>query len=273
MELESVYKVIHLIENQYNKEIPITEIERVACYSYRNIQRIFKYTCGETIGAYQKRLKLENGYKALLYTQESISNIALDAGFEGVASFSKSFKKLFGISPKLARSEKLQLFQKNGITPKTLQTNLTSELLYIPETKIYYISKKTHYLNEEIDTLWEKLLSYDVPAAGAQYYGIIIDEPLITIKINCRYDACINLPDKNHQLQSKNIFGGRYAKFIHYGFYDNIEETYAKIYAGWILNAKWQFDSSPIIEHYKKHPDNTKSQDEYITEIFIPIKK
>lgn len=37
MELESVYKVIHLIENQYNKDILVAEIERV---SYRNIQRV-----------------------------------------------------------------------------------------------------------------------------------------------------------------------------------------------------------------------------------------
>lgn len=37
MELESVYKILHLIKNQYNKDILVAEIERV---SYRNIQRV-----------------------------------------------------------------------------------------------------------------------------------------------------------------------------------------------------------------------------------------
>ena len=117
MSLNGVLNTIHFIEKHYNKPISVQDLERVSHYSYRNIQRIFKYSCGETIGNYQQRLKVENAYKLILYTQNPLSDIALSVGFESLAAFSKAFKHRFGVSPKQARQTKPDLFEKNALLP------------------------------------------------------------------------------------------------------------------------------------------------------------
>ncbi|WP_141395665.1 MULTISPECIES: helix-turn-helix transcriptional regulator [Chryseobacterium] len=40
--LNCVYKVINFIEENYDQQISVKDLEEVSNYSYRNIQRIFK---------------------------------------------------------------------------------------------------------------------------------------------------------------------------------------------------------------------------------------
>ena len=231
------------------------------------------FSNGFTTGIFKNTLNIENGYKLIIYTKESLSQIALEVGFDNIASFSKAFKQYFGISPKEARLEKPILFKKNAIMPMFSEVSLMPEIIYLPETTIFYQSTKTHYLNDDIEDLWAQFLTHNFPNKGVHYYGVIVDEPLITDKIKCRYDAGASLQAQEKALPSKTIFGGKYAKFIHYGSYDTIDETYTKIYAGWILSTEMAFSPSPIIEHYIKHDDNTENATDYVTAILIPLKK
>jgi AraC family transcriptional regulator len=273
MNLDCLYNTLALIENKYNEPISVQELERVSFYSYRNIQRIFKYTCGETIGSYQQRLKVENAYKLILYSKAPFTEIALEVGFDNSASFSKAFKLHFGISPKEARLNKAILFEENKIVPIAIEKNVKPDIVYLPPVKIYYQSKETYYLNEDIEELWQELMDLGFPNMGVDYYGAIVDEPLITNKIKCRYDACVSIQPKQKTLPFKTILGGKYAKFTHFGSYDTLDETYTQIYAGWILTTQLEFSPSPIIEHYVKHNSNTDNEADYITVILIPLKK
>lgn len=98
-ELNRIQKTIAYIEENFAREITSGEIEDIACYSYRNFQRVFMKLFGETLSGFQKRLRLENAYKKLLYTTEKISSIALEVGYYNLQSFSKAFHKEYGISP------------------------------------------------------------------------------------------------------------------------------------------------------------------------------
>jgi AraC family transcriptional regulator len=268
---DCIINTINLIETHYNQVLSIKDLENISYYSYRNIQRIFKHSCGETIGAYQKRLRVEKAYKLLLYTKENLSQIALAVGFDNISSFSKAFKQEFGVSPREARSNKLELFKEHSIVPIKSAMGLSSEIVYLPPLKVYYQSIQTDYANEAIETLWAKMMSLDFPKNGTAYYGIIADEPLITDKIKCRYDACASLPVYGKVLPHKTIMGGKYAKFIHKGSYDKIDATYTHIYAHWILSSKLAFSPSPIIEHYVKHDSNTADEKDFVTAILIPL--
>lgn len=272
MNLYCIYNVLNLIENKYDQYISIKELEEVSNYSYRNIQRIFKYTCGETIGAYQQRLKVENAYKLILYTKSSLTAVALQVGFSNLASFSKAFKLYFGISPKEARLNKESLFIEKCLVPVVSGERLNPEITYIKPLKIYYESTTTPYVNEDIEGLWENFIKHDFQDRNTEYFGIIADEPLIKEELSCRYDACSSQPSKLTKLPSKTIFGARYAQFIHKGKYETIDETYRKIYAGWILDSDLEFAYTPIIEKYIKHTDNTNHEDEQLTAILLPLK-
>lgn len=269
--LNCVYNTINLIAQNYDQVITIQQLEEVSHYSYRNIQRIFRFTCGETIGSYQKRLRVENAYKMMLYTTDPIASIALKVGFANVASFSKAFKQHFGMAPREAKGQKQPLLAKAAIFPVENPLPLKPEIIYIPAITVYYTSAFINYIAEEIEPQWELFMQNSFPVNGNEFYGIIADEPLLREKLSCRYDTCASQPSLTRKLSTKTIAGGKYAQFSHYGSYDTIEETYSQIYAGWILTNKLEFAPSPIIEKYIRHPDNTGIIEEQLTYIWLPL--
>lgn len=269
--LDCVYNTLSFIEKNYDQVISIEELEDLSNYSYRNIQRIFRYTCGETIGAYQKRLRVENAYKMLIYGNNSISSIALTVGFANLASFSKAFKQHFLLSPKEAKAQKKPLLAKAEIFPSEAATLIKPEIVYVPALKVYYKSGFINYVHEEVELQWEKFMRYGFAKKGVDFYGVVADEPLIRENQVCRYDTCAGAPAAHTKLPTKTIAGGRYAQFIHYGDYETIEETYSQIYSGWILSTQLEFGATPIIEKYVRHPDNTNTPEELVTYIWLPL--
>jgi AraC family transcriptional regulator len=96
-ELNRIQKTIAYIEENFDREITSMEIEDIACYSYRNFQRVFMKLFGETLSGFQKRLRLEYAYKKLLYTTDKVSSIALEVGYYNFNLFQKLHKE-YGIS-------------------------------------------------------------------------------------------------------------------------------------------------------------------------------
>lgn len=270
--LNCIYRVINFIEKNYDQPVSVKDLEEISHYSYRNIQRIFKYSCGETIGAFQQRLRVENAYKMILYTQESLTSIGIEVGFANIASFSKAFKQHFGISPKAAKLSKERLLCGPELIPVTSDILLEPDIVYLKTIRVYYQSIQTYYNNEEIEVLWDKFMQHEFPASGAEYFGVIADEPLIKTEINCRYDACSTLQAQDKKLPSKTILGGKYARFTHTGSYETIDETYTKIYSRWIFNSGLEFSHTPIIEKYERYNTSPTDQEEQLTYILLPLK-
>jgi AraC family transcriptional regulator len=267
--LKRIYDTKYYIASNYSRPIAIQKLENISCYSYRNLQRIFISLFNENIGSYQTRLKVENGYKKLLYTKAPISDIAFELGFSDLQSFSKTFKKNFGITPTKARKQKENLLT-DADDIQIVPQELKPETVSILATEVYYQSKRTYYQNPDIEALWDEFLEHNFDE-NTDFYGLISDDIVITHQGKCSYDACANTNQTIKNLPFKKIFGGQYLRFTHQGNYNSIEETYKQIYGGWILENDIQFSHTPIIEHYIKHQGNCASEEEYITHILIPL--
>lgn len=268
--LKRIYNTRNHIEMHYNQIISISALEDISSYSYRNLQRVFYSLFKETIGAYQTRLKVENGYKKLLYSNKQISDIALEVGFADVQSFSKTFKKHFNYSPSSARHQK-ELLLNNVHPQQAIYYTLEPEINFIPEITVYYSSCKTSYINPEIEELWDILLKNEFPEPITDFFGIITDDILITDKSKCTYDACITTKAIVKSLPIKKIFGGQYARFYHHGNYETLEDTYEQIFGGWFLSNTVEFSHLPVIEHYITNNGNCDNPSDYVTAIFIPL--
>lgn len=273
MELTKIQKLLQFIEGNYHRIIEPKELEHISNYSYRNTQRIFQNIYNETLGGFQKRLKLENGYKQLIYTDDSIFDIALNVGYQNSQSFTKAFTAKYNISPYLARKQKEIVFSKFILANKALNPAIEHEVVYKNEVEISSkIIITNDYNNSQIDALWDTIEDEISSIANKNCYGIIIDQPLIANKQKCRYEAGIESKTVYDGYLQKKIFGGKYAKFIHKGCYNNIEDTYRNIYQSWLQNTPFQIDSSPIIEHYVISYLQVENKEELVTEILIPIK-
>jgi AraC family transcriptional regulator len=71
----------------------------VAGFSVPHFHRIFTAEKGENIAAYVRRVRLERAGWKLRMGAVDITEVALAAGYESHAAFSKAFKQQFGFRP------------------------------------------------------------------------------------------------------------------------------------------------------------------------------
>lgn len=67
--------------------------------SKSKLARGFKQMTGATVYGYQLQARLERAKEMLLTSEAPISDIGADTGYQAVDSFSKAFKKQYGLSP------------------------------------------------------------------------------------------------------------------------------------------------------------------------------
>ncbi len=95
--IEEVQEYIqHNIQQPLGREV----LADVAGYSIPHFHRIFTACVGESAISYVRRLRLIRAGHKLRMGAIDIMEVALSAGYESHAAFSKAFKKQFGISPR-----------------------------------------------------------------------------------------------------------------------------------------------------------------------------
>lgn len=94
-----VEKTKRILENELDKFHSLEDLsERVHVHPVY-LARAFKQRTGTTIGNYQMRRKLENAFKMLIETTDTISRVSHCNGFFDDAHFIRSFKATYGMSP------------------------------------------------------------------------------------------------------------------------------------------------------------------------------
>jgi AraC family transcriptional regulator len=115
-----IKKSIEYIENNLNKKIQLKELADKAFLSKYHFHRFFHSVVGEPVAEYIRKKRLEEAANELLTTENKIIDIALKYQFSNQESFTKAFKKLYGIPPKEFRKNKINLttihLRKNSTT-------------------------------------------------------------------------------------------------------------------------------------------------------------
>jgi AraC family transcriptional regulator len=83
------------ISQPLNREV----LAAVAGFSVPHFHRIFTAQKGENMAAYVRRIRLERAGWKLRMGAVDITEVALAAGYDTHAAFSKAFKQQFGFSP------------------------------------------------------------------------------------------------------------------------------------------------------------------------------
>jgi AraC family transcriptional regulator len=101
------------IDEPLNREV----LADVAGFSVPHFHRIFTAHIGENILNYVRRMRLERAGRKLRMGAVDITEVALAAGYDSHAAFSKAFKQQYGISPSefrdLGCSAATQLLRKD----------------------------------------------------------------------------------------------------------------------------------------------------------------
>lgn len=83
------------IDEPLNREV----LAAVAGFSVPHFHRIFTAQTGENIVSYVRRIRMERAGRKLRMGAVDITEVALAAGYDTHAAFSKAFKQQFELSP------------------------------------------------------------------------------------------------------------------------------------------------------------------------------
>ena len=97
---QAVYAAADYIRKHFREKITVRDIGEQVHLSDSYLSHIFSDTFGRTITEYLTFVRIEYAKMQLAKPGLSISEIALDSGFEDVSYFSRVFKKSEGITPR-----------------------------------------------------------------------------------------------------------------------------------------------------------------------------
>ncbi|HAM9650376.1 TPA: helix-turn-helix domain-containing protein [Escherichia coli] len=96
--------IVEWIEENVSSGISIDDIVRYSGYSRRHIHEIFKEYVNMSPGQYIRHRRLSKAAIRLRLTSQSATDIAHQLSFDSQQSFTREFKKLFGVSPREYRN-------------------------------------------------------------------------------------------------------------------------------------------------------------------------
>lgn len=96
-------QIIADMEKNYDQMITLEEMAKKYFLSTGYLSRYFKQKMGMGFSRYLMNIRLKHSMKDLLYTADSISQIAINNGFPNTKSFSTFFKEVYGVTPHVYR--------------------------------------------------------------------------------------------------------------------------------------------------------------------------
>lgn len=104
--LSEVYK---FVQQNFKENIPLSAIADISNLTPQSFCRFFKKRTGKNYVEYLNEVRIAAACKYLLETDSSISEIAYNCGYKTVSNFNKLFKIITGNSPKIYRSNRIDL--------------------------------------------------------------------------------------------------------------------------------------------------------------------
>lgn len=98
-------RVLKFIRDNFDKEISLDDMARVADLSTKYFCSFFKATTGTTPVRYLMNYRIERAARKLDGSDASITQIAFDCGFNDLSYFIKTFKEIKGVSPSRYRKK------------------------------------------------------------------------------------------------------------------------------------------------------------------------
>ena len=287
--------VLRHIEQNLDSRPDLDELARIACFSPYHFHRIFSAMVGESVAAYVRRLLLERAAMQLGYSTESVTQIALGAGYDSVDAFTRAFRAHMGMLPSEYRRKRA--YREVAHRPDEARPLFYHEMPQLPPMQIRFEKIAPRLVAavrhtgpyDQCCLAWEilcgELAKYGLVSATSLVYGVSYDNPDVTPPEKCRMDVCVGLApnmDENSEIlvplrRNEKIFfryiGSQqeYAVMRVQGSYSLLHPAYRSLFGMWFPQSGREPFNDPGFEVYVNSPYSTPEK-ELLTEICIPLK-
>lgn len=275
--LEQIQRAIDYIEGHLDEDIDVALIAQEAGLSRWHFQRIFKALTSETVKTYIRSRRMAQALDKLLTTDDRVLDIAIAAGYESQASFTRTFKATFGFNPaEYRRLGDNSLFLKKVRIDTAYLRHLSTGVSLEPQiatrkstamvglrTVFYGIDSEKNNVPDLLPDLWATFLQHmaEIPnMVGEEAYGII--RQLADGSDQLEYHACVEVSGESPTpdgMQRFTVPQATYATFQHRGHATELDNTVNYIYANWLLGSDLRHNGGVDIEIYGPDYDPTSS--------------
>src|SRR5690606_27404230 len=107
-----INRVFEYIDENLNSDLSLETVAALAFFSPFHFHRIFKFITDETLNKYVTRRRIEKSALDLLHKNITATEISHNLGYSDISSFSKAFKKYYGLSPTEFRKQNPYRYSK-----------------------------------------------------------------------------------------------------------------------------------------------------------------
>ena len=225
-----VNRVVNFAYENLAESLDLDQMADVACLSKYHFLRVFSSHQKESPVQFLWRLRLERAARGLVIRRDSsITEIALDCGFSCSQTFSRAFKRHFGIAPRSLRSVDCQTFgsfsgassrppARDPLISRWEQSPVRIEAR--PALRLAYVRNIGLYWNVDgaISEAYRRLADWarmkGLWSGAREVIGLCPDNAAVTPAGFCLYDACLPVPaeiGEDDVVSIQNIPAGHYA--------------------------------------------------------------
>ena len=301
-------RVFDYIDEHLGEQIDLEAVADIAHFSPFHFHRVFAAWMGETPGEYLRSRRLDRAAEQLVCDRAaSVLGVALGVGFGSGEAFARAFKVRFGCTPTAWRGEspngrakRLAKARSNNRNPGQLQRkgkqtagenvvqhersdqffaeiNMHVKVVDFPSTRVAYL-RNVGPLGTTVGAFWGNTVFPWLAANGLAdkpRYGIGLDNPSVTPPEECRYDACVEVPEGFVAKKPAGITvlpGGRYAVRNFKGTAADIGGAWNEVFRDWLPSSAMQMDARPMIEYYPGGSKVDSKTGVFECELWVPVK-
>ncbi|WP_136467607.1 AraC family transcriptional regulator [Flagellimonas onchidii] len=213
-----INRVFEYIDENLDTELSLNTIAEIAFFSPFHFHRVFKFITNETLNQYVTRRRIEKSALDLLHKNIPVTEISLKHGFGDISSFSRAFKKFYGVSPTEFQRQNPNRFSKiRQLESKIgqpypelekyicvidnlknwIKMNATIEVKQIPKMELAYVSTIGP---QNLGGAFQKLILWATPkglmSEQTKMATVYFDSFKVTEPDKVRMNACILLNEE-----------------------------------------------------------------------------
>jgi AraC family transcriptional regulator len=242
-----------------------------------HLQRKFAHATGHSPSRRIQLLRLKRASMRLVFqSRRSITDIALEAGYQNAESFTRAFRKRVGQSPsEFRRAPAWPRWRELFSFPSSAESrSMQVDIVQFPQTPVAVIEHlgSTADVYESTRKLIGWRIQNRVPPEGHRTYGIHYD--LRThAESGYRLDICVSfdravMPNPQGVV-AKVIPGGRCARVRYRGSREYIPVV-TPLFDEWLPNSGEQLRDFPLFFHYINVGADIPEH-EMITDVYLPL--
>lgn len=251
----------------------LEDLAAIAHFSPFHFHRVYSSIAGETVAATVRRVRLALATRLLEQGGQSITQVALEVGYDSPQAFTRAFSQFTGQSPRAFQRDmhRLILDPGAGHTAGRTEHTLAVQIVERPAQRLHALR---HQGPPSTIPHTQRRLYLQCGQRATHRLGASCGDPQDTGG-DFRYYAAVALPEPlpaaDGGLELLDIPAGLYARHTLTGPYTRINAALAAIHTRWLPASGYEPDDRPTLEHYLNSPRNA-AQADLRTDLLIPIR-